>query len=106
MSNRHIDARNDSDVNPLKVCIYKQDDPVKIIPLAVLWVDRGEQSKWTPPPGPIGNIFSFRFYRPALVDEFLAGADGVTWGQTVTLRGNARNGYTVLVSGTELAEAV
>jgi hypothetical protein len=106
MSNRHIYAANDCDVNPVKVCIYKHADPVKIIPLAVLWVDRGEQAKWTPPPADVGNVFTFRFFRSALLDEFLAGVDGVTWGQTVTIRGDARSGYTVTVSGAELAEAV
>lgn len=86
---------NKSDVNPVKVCIYKATDTVDIVPVegGVVNVPAGSSRKWSPAAGETADRFHVKFYQPGLVDKFLAGVNPVTWGATVTILGNASSGY-------------
>lgn len=85
MSSQNIELINETGIE-VKVCIYKKGDP-GIVPVegGVLFIEAGGDRSWGPSPNEHSRAFHVKFFKPALLDEFLAGADGVPLGAAVTL---------------------
>lgn len=80
-----ITLHNDTGIK-VKACIYKAGD-IGIVPVegGVVFMDAHTKRAWTPSPNEHSRAFHVKFFKPEIIDQFLAGADGVPRGAGVTL---------------------
>lgn len=92
--------------NKVKAVIYKYGDS-GLVPLqgGVVNVDAPGTRDWTAAKGEEAVSFHVKFFKPAIFDRFLAGADGVAVGSTVTLHEDEAGNFSIEVSTSRAAAA-
>ena len=83
-------VKNDTDLDQIKVCLYKEGDHVDWVPVGtgVFIVKQGDTFIWTPPHGEELPQYHMKVFRPELIDRFLAERT-VRLNESVAVRGGS-----------------
>lgn len=100
-------TNNTSDVQDLKICLYKTNEIFDVIPVGggVFIVPKEQSVIWTPNPVEVLPDYAVRGFKPAIFDRLLFKEDNVRVEEELVVTGSDGN-YLVRRSGKAVAAGV